>query len=312
MKRALFFCCLILTACQTGTATQAPVVSKELRPYSTLTPAPLPTGPAGLVAASTPLSTPTPFVYTVRPGDSMGGIALKFGVSLNDLQTANPEVSPNSLSVGQVLKIPSNPENSSGEPTPTPAPFTVQQIQCYPAAEQGMWCFVLAHNDFPDFMENLSAQVTLVDASGASIASQPALLPLNILPPNTSLPMAVFFPPIIPADAQPRVQIITAIRLLPGDPRYLPATTQNVLVQVDWSGHEATVNGQVALPKKSKAAASVWVAATAYDTLGRVVGVRRWEAGSGIQPGESLPFAMTVSSLGGRIERVEVAVEARP
>ena len=123
--------------------------------------------------------------------------------------------------------------------------------------------------------------------------------------------MAVFFAPPIPADAKPQVQVLTAIRLLPGDARYLPATIQNVLVQVDWNGHSAQVSGGIFLPAESKAAASVWVAATAYDELDRVVGVRRW-AGGGIQPGTSLPFTLTVSSLGGRVTRVEVAVEARP
>jgi LysM repeat protein len=265
----------------------------------------------GLVTASAALPSPTPFVYTVGQGDTMGGIALKFGVSLADLQAANPEISPNSMSVGQVLKIPSDPANPSGEPTPTPASFTVQQIQCYPSADGGMWCFVLAHNDESDFLENVSAQVMLVDASGNSLASQTALLPLNILPPNTSLPMMVFFAPSIPSDAKPQVQVLTAIKLLPNDARYLPASAQNVLVQVDWNGHNAQVSGKIFLPAESKAAASVWVAATAYDEMGQVVGVRRWEGGA-LQPGTSLPFTMTVSSLGGGVKRVEVAVEARP
>jgi len=44
-----------------------------------------------------------------------------------------------------------------------------------------MWCFVLAHNDSLNFMENVSAQVTLVDANDAFLATQTALLPLNIL-----------------------------------------------------------------------------------------------------------------------------------
>jgi hypothetical protein len=82
-------------------------------------------------------------------------------------------------------------------------------------------------------MENVTAQVTLVDADNAVIRSQTALLPLNILPPNTSLPLAVFFPPEIPLDAKPQVQVLTAIRLLPNDERYLPATINNTLVQVN-------------------------------------------------------------------------------
>ena len=67
-----------------------------------------------------------------------------------------------------------------------------------------MWCFVLVHNDSTDVIENLSAQVTLADAGGDTLASAPALSPLNILPPDTSLPLMVFFPPVIPTDAIPR------------------------------------------------------------------------------------------------------------
>ena len=88
---------------------------------------------------------------------------MKFGVSMDELQAANAEISPNAMSIGQAIKIPSNPANPSGEPSPPAAPFTVQQIECYPAADKGMWCFILVHNDFSDFMENVSAQVTLVD-----------------------------------------------------------------------------------------------------------------------------------------------------
>jgi len=264
-----------------------------------------------VVAAETPLPSPTPFTYALQQGDTISSIALKFGVSIDDLQTANPEILPNALSVGQVINIPSNPDNPSGEPTPTPAAFTIQQIECYPTADQGMWCFVLIHNDFSDFVENVSAQVTLVDVNGTVLASQTALLPLNILPPNTSLPLAVFFPPEIPPDAKPHVQVLTAIRLLPNDERYLPATINNTLVQVNADGRSARVNGQVLL-SDAQAASQVWVTGTTYDGAGRVIGVRRWESSAGLSAGGNLPFAFMVSSLGGTIARVEFAVEARP
>jgi LysM repeat protein len=265
-----------------------------------------------MVAAETPLPSPTPFAYTIQQGDTISSIALQFGVSMDDLIAANPEVSPNVMSVGLVINIPSNPENPSGEPTPTPAPFTIQQIECYPTADQGMWCFVLAHNEFPEFLENVSAQVTLVDAAGTTLASQTALLPLNILPPNTSLPLATFFLPEVPYDVTPQVQVLTAIRLLPGDERYLPATVNNTLVQVNADGRSARVTGQVLLPENAQPASQVWVTGTAYDGSGRVVGLRRWEWTTGLSPGGSLPFEFMLSSLGGRIEQVEFAVEARP
>jgi LysM repeat protein len=317
MHRILFaFLFLFLTAC---TSQQNPVgiPNVPLTPYVTSTSGPAePTGmaqtPEGLVAAETPLPSPTPFTYTVKAGDTISSIALKFGVSMDDLQAANPEISPNAMSIGQVIKIPSNPDNLSGEPTPTPAPFTVQQIGCHPTADKGMWCFVLVHNDLPDLLENVSAQITLVDANNAALASQTALLPLNILPPDTSLPMTVYFPPDVPISAKPQVQILTAIRLLPGDERYLPATVNNTLVQVDADGLSAHVNGQILLPANTKNASQVWVAATAYDESGDVVGVRRWEWKDGLAAGGSLPFEFMLSSLGGKISRVDFAVEARP
>src|SRR5215207_3337746 len=236
----LFSSLLLLTACAAqGSATDLP--PSTLIPFLTSTRSTILSEgalqtPEGVVAAETPLPTPTPFTYTVQRGDTLSSIALKFGVSMDDLQAVNPDVSPNAMSVGLVLNIPSSLENPSGEPTPTAAAFTIQQIECYPTADRGMWCFVLVHNDFPEFMENLSAQVTLVDANDTVVASQTALLLLNILPPNTSLPLIVFFPPEVSSDAKPQVQVLTAIRLLPNDERHLPATIHNTLVQINEAG----------------------------------------------------------------------------
>jgi len=305
-----FFLFLFVTACAPQSTESAPL-DVDLIPFVTSTQSPSQT-PEGLVVAETLLPSPTPFTYTIKAGDTISSIALKFGVSMDNLQAANPEVSPNTMSVGQVIKIPSDPSNPSGEPTPTPAAFTVQQVQCYPTPDKGMWCFVLVHNDYSDFMENVSAQVTLVDANNGTLGSQTALLPLNILPPNTSLPLAVFFPPEIPQTVKPRVQILTAIRLLPNDERYLPATITNTLVQVNAEGHSARVSGVVLLQNSAKAALQIWVTGTAYDDAGHVVGVRRWESTSGLPIDGSLPFEFMVSSIGGKITKVDFAVEARP
>src|SRR5688500_8886585 len=124
----------LLTSCTSQGIASTPL-SSTLIPFATSTRSPIsPTGtlqtPEGVVAAETPLPTPTPFTYTVQRGDTISSIALKFGVSIDDLQAANLEISPSAMSVGQVINIPSNPENLSGEPTPTPAAFTIQQIEC--------------------------------------------------------------------------------------------------------------------------------------------------------------------------------------
>jgi LysM repeat protein len=313
MRRVIFltsFLFLWIAACSPQ-VTHTPPPPGDVIPFATSTRATQPPQtPEGLVPLTTPLPSPTPFTYQVKSGDTMSGIAEKFGISLESLLGANPEVSSNSMSVGTTLKIPGDPANLTGEPTPTPAPFTVEQIKCYPTADNGMWCFVLAHNDFSEFVENVSAQISLVDANGGVLGSQIALLPLNILPPNTSLPLAAYFPNVS-SGVKPQVQILTAIKLLPNDKRYLPATVSNTLVLVDAEGRSAQVNGQVVL-NGDQAAKQVWVTGTAYDEAGSVVGVRRWESTEGISAGGNLPFELMVSSLGGKITRVEFAVEARP
>jgi hypothetical protein len=246
-------------------------------------------------------------VYEVQKGDTLSQIAEKFNVSLDALAAANPDVSANSMSIGTKLNIPSDPSNPTGSSTSTPVPAPVKQIECYSTADKGLWCFVLVHNDTPDMLENLSAQVTLVDANGQEFLSAQALSPLNILPPGATLPLMVFFPPSIPSTAQPRAQILSAIRLLPDDTRYISASAQNTLVQVDSSGRSATVSGTVRLLEDKSSVSLVWVAAVAYDEYGRIVGVRRWESENG-----ELQFAFEISSLAGKIQAVEFVVEARP
>jgi len=313
MKHALLFFIFLLTACAPQAVAQTPIPPGTLHPYFTRTPSATPERLVGLVQTfETPLPTPTPFTYEVQAGDTMSGIAFKFGVPLDELVAINPGISPNSMSIGTELKIPSDPTDPAGVSTSTPVPATVTQIKCYPTADQGMWCFVLVHNDTQNMIENLSAQVTLQDASSDSLVSAPALSPLNILLPGTSLPLTVFFPPVVPADASPQVQLLTGISLQPDDERYLPATLHNTLSQVDGSGRNAQVSGTVLLPENAQPANVVWVAAVAYDEFGQVVGVRRWESTTGITPGSSLQFAFEVSSLKGAIKRVEFVAEARP
>ncbi len=312
MRKILILCILFATACNTNIS--ATPVPQNIQPYLTLTPSATALQPEGLViSVTTPLPSPTPFTYTIKSGDTMGQLAQKFNITLDELMAANPNVDPNSMSIGKTLKIPSASQNASSGSTPTPVPFPVKQLACYPTSDRGMWCFVLVYNNSSNFIEDVTAQITLLDANGKSIASQTATLPLDVLPSNSSLPLTTYFAPDVPLNAKPQAQILTAIQIQPNDPRYLPSTLQNTSVQVDASGLTAQINGQVLLAASSSSAAKlIWVAAVAYDEAGGVVGLRRWEWTSTLSAGSSLPFSFMVSSIAGKITRVEFAVEARP
>ncbi len=310
--KSLLILMALFTACAPAINSQA-FEGENLRPYATMAPT-VTADPSSAVVQSSAsiLPTPTPFSYTIRAGDTMGQIAEKFNVGLDALSAANPEVDPNSMRVGETLLIPSNPKNATGESTPTPVPLAIEQVACYLAGNGGLWCFALVHNDSPDPIEDVTAQVNLLDAAGHNVGGQIALLPLDILPAGASLPLTVSFSPGLPPDVDPQVQVLTAIRILKNDPRYLDASVQNTQVQVDWSGLSAQASGLVHLAADSKPASRIWIAAVVYDGAGNVTGVRRWETSTAVKPDGDLPFSFDIASLAGDIERVDFVVEARP
>jgi len=304
--------CILAAACTPVAAGITPA-APALHPYATITPSGIPEQPSGLVvSAETPLPSPTPSRYTIQSGDTLSQIAERFRITLDALLLENPGVDPNALRVGESLRIPASPADRAGEATPTPAAFPVRQIACHQTANGAVWCFALVHNDTADIIENVTAQVTLLDANGVTLGSKTALLPLDILPPGASLPLSVLFPPPVPLGSKPQLQILTAMRLIPTDERYLPAGVQNTLTNVSWSGRSADVRGELFLPDSSANASTIWLAAIAYDGSGNVVGWRRWESTGGLAAGSSLPFNLVVSSVAGRIARVDFTVEARP
>lgn len=94
-------------------------------------PTPTPTLSALAVAASAvPTATPTirpsatPHTYTVKPGDTMNGIALELDVSADELMAANGLSDPDTLSAGQVLLVPKSDGSTTASPraSETPAP----------------------------------------------------------------------------------------------------------------------------------------------------------------------------------------------
>jgi hypothetical protein len=105
------------------------------------------------------------------------------------------------MSVGTTLLIPSSSPTTTNarEATPTPVAAPVTQTVCHPTADNGLWCFALIQNNTPDILENVSAQITLLDENNNVLASQTAFTPLDIIPANSSLPVYVSFQTQLPA-----------------------------------------------------------------------------------------------------------------
>jgi LysM repeat protein len=85
------------TATETATAVSTPT--------ETLPPSVTPTSTETLTPTSTVTPTPTQTLYTVQNKDTLGAIALRFGVSVEAIQALN-NLSTTMIYAGQVLQIP--------------------------------------------------------------------------------------------------------------------------------------------------------------------------------------------------------------
>lgn len=300
---------LLLGGCSQATVTATPTVTAqgELVRYQTITPSPQqPTSTIQVTIPVTPTPTPTPFIYSVKKDDTMLGIAFQFGIKLEDLQAANPKVDPHYMGEGLQLIIPISGEIPEALPTPTPVPVQLEHTRCYRSGDGGAWCISAIRNNQETSLENLSVWMGLYNSEGEIISSQTAYSPLNILRPGSTIPIMAYFSPSLPNEFQVQTEEVSAFSVPADDQRYLDTQVKVDAVEINPDGGGAAVRGEVLLPDNSPALSQLWVLAVAYDAQGNIVGARKWKSA-----GEK-EFELTVFSVAGVIDHVEMLSEARP
>ena len=259
-----------------------------------------------------PPATATPRTYTVKAGDDMSGIALRFRVSLDALKAANPEVNPRLMKIGTVLIIPGTTPVLTSQPVPsaTAQPVTLQPAKCSFDQSGGAWCFVMVSQSSNAPIFNLTAVLRLADETGKQIAQQNASLGLDLLPVGATLPIAAYFMAPLPAKFQVGVQLVTALPAQLAADRYPAVQVQGLKTELLVGDLAAEVSGVVTLVDPKAVTSQLHLLLVAFDGENQVAGVRRWD---GIQPpaaGQPAKFLVRVYSLGAKLSRVEVYAEA--
>lgn len=285
----------------------------ELIQYSTPTPSQTPEIklPSLNTPTQLPTPTPTPVVYTIIDGDTMLAIALRHRISLEELQSANPDVNARLLVVGTELIIPLGDIVPSQPITATPIPINITSTNCY-VAPDGIWCFVSIKNDRTRALENISARVILSEESGEFLAERTAIGAINMLPVGEELPLIVFFPGRYPSEVIATATLLTVQPVPRNDDRYLNAWLEVDEIEISQEGMQAEAAGKIGLPVKSQPGNLSWILVVAYDSDGNVVGVRKTEQFGLFEPGSSREFKINVFSLESAISEVRAFVEVRP
>lgn len=245
----------------------------------------------------------------------MYGIAFYYGISPQALMTANPTVNPRAMGPGTTLLIPVTPgpeptatSMMTNTPTPTQSYARLADPDCYLDATGGLWCFVLIVNDQAGALENVSGLVTLT--SDEDIWQENAVMPLNLLPEGESLPLIAYFQPPVPEEYSVSAVVDFYLPVMPEDTRYFP--TEILEQELDFSDDRESVrvSGGLTFTTEGRDAEYLWLHATAFDVDGNIVAARRWEAVGPIQSGERVDFQVTLYSLGGPIDQVDLLAEA--
>ena len=251
----------------------------------------------------------------------MFGIALRFGIPLEALKTANPSVNPNAIGENTTLVVPvtatpgasSTPlppteAPASQTPMPTPTPNSAYPVYAYMDALGGLRVFVHYTSKSGQPVENPSALVTVLDKNGSARLETVAVMPLNILEPGSELPLVAYFPGPIPTSFILSAQPDFELPVPEADARYLKTVIidQKVTFAADkkWAEVEARLNFE------GSDVVSAMAVVVAFGNGGQPVGYRQIE----IENPKNIDnlLKVTVYSLGPEIETVKIYVEAKP
>jgi LysM repeat protein len=331
LKRALYalFLIILMAACASKPSPlPLPTVALVLpSPTDTHSPSPSPTTSTtstptpSYTPTATATETPTPFYYQVKQDDDMFGIALRFGIPLEALKTANPSVHPYAMGENTTLIVPVTatpgfspmplpPTNSpaSQTPLPTPTPHSAYPVFGYADAMGGLRVFVQYTSTSGKPVENPSALVTLQDKTESAKQEAIAILPLNILEPGSDLPLVAYFPAPIPSSFILSANPDFELPVPEADNRYLKTLITDEKISFSEDKKSAEVEAKLTFEGRQVVNASVVV--VAFGNGGLPVGYRQLALHNPKNEGNLLK--VRVYSLGPQIETVKIYSEAKP
>ncbi len=221
------------------------------------------------------MATPTPLVYTLREGDTLSEIALRYGLSVETLLRANPGLNPRALPVGATLQIPQAGQVLGLLATPTPA----AEIRL-----RGPWCFATALaavctlavvNPTAQPLAAVSVALQVYDPTWPEPRPWQTIVQpwLWLVPAHDEMPMAVHLPRPLGPQAGVLALLLSALPAEQGTDASVPwpAEVQGMVQETGlWEG---TVRVRPPTETASSAGGGRAVIAL-YDDAQRVVGLR--------------------------------------
>lgn len=282
----------------------------QLTPWLTAT-SKAPTPPAASeLPAPTPLPvpTPTPTIHVVALGETISSIALRYGLDMNVLLAANPEIDPRALIVGDQVLIPAGNVQSQIGVSAEPLALEVGHLDCSRTTEGGLWCAAILANPLDEAATNLAVTFNGASPATESNITKTVQALLNKLEPGDTIPAVVYIPPPVPEGLEVTANLASAFPVNQSGKTFFTVDAGSPSVKI--AGLLAKVAGEVLVMTDAGKTVDVRVAAMAYNDQGNLVGVRRTESRVTLEEGKGLNFNLNVYSSGSSINSVVVKAEA--
>jgi len=308
-----FWAVLVMSGCGHIVARQAPTPTSVASPTKMTVKRPTTATPKSATPVPTPTFTPspTPIIHTIQKGDTLLGIANKYGVTVQSLQETNGILDPRRLQLGQELIVPQDDlARTGGAPTATPTPvaYAIENVGFYHTSFGSLWFLGEVYNTTSEPIEQVQILVTLQTEGYVDLSQSSAFTVLDFMGPGVRSPFAVLFSN--PPDEFDRYQVIA----LAGVTRTHPGKAYDGVSVIRYfgqpQGDTLAIRGDVKNTGASNAEA-ITIVATGYDSGNRVVAIRAVDLPlSQLPVGDTSSFRMNLLSSGDPIVSYTVQVQA--
>lgn len=225
--------------------------------------------------SATATATPEPIVYRVVPGDTLDLIAARYDVPKSVLREINGIENELALQVDQELIIPVAGWGGPAEPTPTvtptPLPVAIENVTFQPSTLGELTVLGELRNRSSVDLERVLVQIALFDELDRPLVSRTATMALDAIAPEQQAPFAVHFDQVPPFASYQATVLAAAPAYVGSLVRSLEP--QDVLMELSDAGVLRLI-GRIR-NVGTQEAIDAYAIATLYDSLGRVVGMRR-------------------------------------
>jgi LysM repeat protein len=264
--------------------TNLPLVTLTLR-YREPLPTPF---PSQLPPTTTPVAETVAQarIHAARPGDTLLGISLDYGVDVSALRQANPEIDPLALQVGQQIVI---PPPGTVVPVATPIMLDVPNPECRETITGKTLCLGKVINTQAETVAQVRVNIRLLDAAGAVLAETTTGVEQILISPGGAAPYSAIF------DVSTYANVSASILLVqPADQSgwiSLGAEATDIEVANNRLYVEATIRNP-----STRTVGPVRIVLTLFDSKGQIAGFRVDSTDADFEPGETRTIMMEAVS----------------